>query len=148
MNDIPLNNIERNTWFAQIGVVPQEVMLLNDTIKNNICLGRAYDDQKIYQAAQKAQILDRIMLMPDGFDTVVGERGMTLSGGEKQRISIARALYADPDFLLLDEASSSLDSETEYEIMSHIRSLKDSVTIIAITHNPKLINTEDVVIQL
>ena len=97
---------------------------------------------------QKAQILDRIMLMPDGFDTVVGERGMTLSGGEKQRISIARALYADPDFLLLDEASSSLDSETEYEIMSHMRSLKDSVTIIAITHNPKLIDTEDVVIQL
>lgn len=148
VNDIPLNNIERNTWFAQIGVVPQEVMLLNATIKNNICLGRAYDDQKIYQAAQKAQILDRIMLMPDGFDTVVGERGMTLSGGEKQRISIARALYADPDFLLLDEASSSLDSETEYEIMSHMRSLKDSVTIIAITHNPKLIDTEDVVIQL
>ncbi|WP_180082605.1 ATP-binding cassette domain-containing protein [Acinetobacter sp. YH12201] len=148
VNNIPLNSIERNIWFSQIGVVPQEVMLLNDTIKNNICLGRAYDDQKIYQAAQKAQILDRITMMPDGFDTVVGERGMTLSGGEKQRISIARALYADPEFLLLDEASSSLDSETEYEIMSHMRSLKDSVTIIAITHNPKLIHTEDMVIKL
>lgn len=148
VNNIPLNSIERNIWFSQIGVVPQEVMLLNDTIKNNICLGRAYNDQKIYQAAQKAQILDRITMMPDGFDTVVGERGMTLSGGEKQRISIARALYADPEFLLLDEASSSLDSETEYEIMSHMRSLKDSVTIIAITHNPKLIHTEDMVIKL
>ncbi|MEG2053284.1 MAG: ATP-binding cassette domain-containing protein, partial [Bacilli bacterium] len=83
-----------------------------------------------------------------GFDTVVGERGMTLSGGEKQRISIARALYADPEFLLLDEASSSLDGDTEYEIMSHMRSLKDSVTIIAITHNSRLIHTEDMVIKL
>jgi len=148
VNNIPLNSIARNTWFSQIGVVPQEVMLLNDTIRNNICLGRAYDDQKIYQAAQKAQILDRIKMMPDGFDTVVGERGMTLSGGEKQRISIARALYADPEFLLLDEASSSLDGDTEYEIMSHMRSLKDSVTIIAITHNPRLIHPEDMVIKL
>lgn len=148
VNNIPLNGIARNTWFSQIGVVPQEVMLLNDTIKNNICLGRTYDDQKIYQAAQKAQILDRIKIMPDGFDTVVGERGMTLSGGEKQRISIARALYADPEFLLLDEASSSLDGDTEYEIMSHMRSLKDSVTIIAITHNSRLIHTEDMVIKL
>lgn len=148
VNNIPLNSIARNTWFSQIGVVPQEVMLLNDTIKNNICLGRAYDDQKISQAAKKAQILDRIKMMPDGFDTVVGERGMTLSGGEKQRISIARALYADPEFLLLDEASSSLDGDTEYEIMSHMRSLKDSVTIIAITHNPRLIHPEDIVIKL
>ena len=148
VNNIPLNGIARNTWFSQIGVVPQEVMLLNDTIKNNICLGRTYDDQKIYQAAKKAQILDRIKMMPDGFDTVVGERGMTLSGGEKQRISIARALYADPEFLLLDEASSSLDGDTEYEIMSHMRSLKDSVTIIAITHNSRLIHTEDMVIKL
>lgn len=148
VNNIPLNGLARNTWFSQIGVIPQEVVLLNDTIKNNICLGRAYDEQKIYQAAKKAQILDRIKMMPDGFDTVVGERGMTLSGGEKQRISIARALYADPEFLLLDEASSSLDGDTEYEIMSHMRSLKDSVTIIAITHNSRLIHTEDIVIKL
>lgn len=148
VNNIPLNGIARNTWFSQIGVVPQEAMLLNDTIKNNICLGRTYDDQKMYQAATKAQILDRIKIMPDGFDTVVGERGMTLSGGEKQRISIARALYSDPEFLLLDEASSSLDGNTEYEIMSHMRSLKDNVTIIVITHNSRLIHTEDMVIKL
>ena len=148
VHNISLNSIDRNTWFSQVGVVPQEVMLLNDSIKNNICLGRAYDDHKIYQAAQKAQILDRIIMMPDGFDTKVGERGMTLSGGEKQRISIARALYADPEFLLLDEASSNLDIETEHEIMSHMRSLKNSVTIIAITHNPELIHKEDIVIQL
>ena len=148
VHNISLNSIDRNTWFSQVGVVPQEVMLLNDSIKNNICLGRPYDDHKIYQAAQKAQILDRIIMMPDGFDTKVGERGMTLSGGEKQRISIARALYADPEFLLLDEASSNLDIETEHEIMSHMRSLKDSVTIIAITHNPELIHKEDIVIQL
>lgn len=148
VNNIFLNTINREKWFSQIGIIPQEVILLNDTIKNNICLGRTYDEHKIYRAAQKSQILDRINMMPDGFDTVVGERGMTLSGGEKQRICIARALYAEPEFLLLDEASSSLDSDTEYEIMSHLRSLKNHVTIIAITHNPKLIHSEDIVIKL
>ena len=109
VNNILLKTINREKWFSQIGIVPQEVILLNDTIHNNICLGRTYDEHKMYQATSKSKILDRINIMPDGFDTVVGERGMTLSGGEKQRICIARALYDNPEFLLLDEASSSFD---------------------------------------
>jgi ATP-binding cassette, subfamily B, bacterial len=81
--------------------------------------------------------------MPDGFNAFVGERGLMLSGGEKQRIAIARALYAEPEFLFLDEASSSLDHETELEIMQHIRTLKHDMTIIVITHNHQLINIEE-----
>lgn len=148
IDDIHLNKIQRDEWFSKIGVIPQEVMMLNDTIQNNICLGREYDQERLYESAEKAQILTRILEMPDGFNAVVGEQGLMLSGGEKQRIAIARALYSEPEFLFLDEASSSLDQETELEIMNHIRTLKDDITIIVITHNKKLINREDQVIQI
>lgn len=148
INDIPLNCISRNEWFSKIGVIPQEVMLLNDSIQNNICLGRNYDQNKLYRAAEKAQILTRILEMQDGFDTVIGERGLMLSGGEKQRIAIARALYAEPEFLFLDEASSSLDQETEIEFMSYIRTLQNDVTIIVITHQKSLMNSNDYIFHL
>lgn len=148
IDGINLKDIHRNGWFSKIGIIPQEVMLLNDSVKTNICLGRVYDKNKLYQAAEKAKILNRILDMPNGFDTVVGERGMTLSGGEKQRIAIARALYEKPNFLFLDEASSSLDQDTEAEIMEHIRELAIDITIVAITHHPYLITKDDVVVKV
>jgi ABC-type bacteriocin/lantibiotic exporter with double-glycine peptidase domain len=86
--------------------------------------------------------------MAEGFDTVVGERGMKLSGGERQRIAIARAIYAEPKVLFLDEASSALDETTEREIMDHIRKIVDEVTVLAITHRKIAIRPTDVVIEL
>jgi ABC-type bacteriocin/lantibiotic exporter with double-glycine peptidase domain len=92
--------------------------------------------------------LKRIEGMADGFDTIVGERGLKLSGGERQRIAIARALYGAPSILLLDEASSALDEETEREIMDQLRKLDGDLTIIAITHRQSSIRPQDQVIAL
>jgi ABC-type multidrug transport system fused ATPase/permease subunit len=143
-----LSNIARQDWYAKVGVVPQEVLLLNESLATNIVLGRELDHEKMVRSARKAAIYDRIMAMPDGFDTEVGERGLKLSGGERQRIAIARALYSDPVFLFLDEASSALDDATEEQIMQEIRSLVDDVTVVAITHRIRTVTALDNVIDL
>ena len=85
--------------------------------------------------------------MPDGLDTVVGERGLKLSGGERQRVAIARALYSNPGFLILDEASSALDEETEREIMDYVRLLADEVTVLVVTHRKSSIRLGDCVVE-
>ncbi|WP_349963183.1 ABC transporter ATP-binding protein [Rhizobium sp. ZPR3] len=143
-----LSIISRKDWYSAVGVVPQEVILLNDTLAANIVLGRKFDKQRLIESAQKAAIHDRIMSMPEGFETEVGERGLKLSGGERQRIAIARALYSSPAFLFLDEASSALDDATEEQIMQEIRRLTEDVTVIAITHRTSAITAQDQVIEL
>lgn len=143
-----LTAIGRDDWFAVAGVVPQEVQLLNDTLRSNIVLGRGLDEEKLRRSAERAAILDRIEAMPEGFNTIVGERGLKLSGGERQRVAIARALYGEPSILLLDEASSALDEETEREIMDQLRRVDSDITIIAITHRQSSIRTGDQVIAL
>lgn len=143
-----LRHISRDDWFKAIGVVPQEVMLLNESIATNIALGRPPSGELLRQAAGKAAILDFIDQLPEGFETNVGERGLRLSGGERQRIAIARALYAEPAILFLDEASSALDAATEDDILRHIRTLADQVTIIAITHRETVIAPGDRVVRL
>ncbi|MGF3021676.1 ABC transporter ATP-binding protein [Methylobacterium aquaticum] len=143
-----LSGVTREAWYAAIGVVPQEIMLINDTLRSNIVLGRPPDELRLRRAAARAAILPLIETLPDGFDTVVGERGLRLSGGERQRIAIARALYADPGILFLDEASSALDEATEREIMTHLRTLAGDVTILAVTHRRHLIEPGDRVVQL
>jgi ABC-type multidrug transport system fused ATPase/permease subunit len=148
VDGMDLARIERADWYPVIGVVPQEVMLLNDTLRSNIVLGREMDDKRLRIAADKAAILERIEEMPDGFDSVIGERGLKLSGGERQRIAIARALYAEPKILLLDEASSALDEATEQEIMGHIRQIAGDVTVIAITHRRGTIRPDDHIVDL
>lgn len=145
---IDLANITAQNWFAHVGVVPQEVVLLNDTISTNIVLGRRFDAHRLRAAAQQASILSRISAMPEGFDTVVGERGLKLSGGERQRIAIARALYGDPMFLILDEASSALDDDTERQIMDSLRSISNKLTIIAVTHRTSSVRAGDQIICL
>lgn len=143
-----LTAISRADWFAQIAAVPQDVVLLNDTLATNIVLGRPHDEARLRRAAERAAILDFIDGLEDGFQTVVGERGLKLSGGERQRIAIARALYADPAIVLLDEASSALDAETEKDIMDQLRRICDEVTIIAITHRLSVIRPEDTVVRI
>ncbi|VFR19556.1 Lipid A export ATP-binding/permease protein MsbA [plant metagenome] len=129
-----LEGIDRANWHAAVAVVPQDVVLLNESLADNILLGRARDEVRLRHAAQKAAILALIEGLPEGFETLVGERGLKLSGGERQRIAIARALYGEPEILFLDEASSALDDETEREIMAHIRTLTADMTVLAITH--------------
>ena len=135
-------------WFAHVGVVPQDVMLLNDTLAVNIVLGRPFDAARLRAAAERASILARVEAMPEGFETVVGERGLKLSGGERQRIAIARALYADPSVLVLDEASSALDAETERQVMDGLRGQADRLTIVAVTHRMASVRDGDQVVRL
>jgi ABC-type bacteriocin/lantibiotic exporter with double-glycine peptidase domain len=148
IDGINLAEIGRENWYAAIGVVPQEVMLLNDTLTANIVLGRELDQARLRRAAERAAILAFIDALPEGFETTVGERGLKLSGGERQRIAIARALYADPEILFLDEASSALDEATEAEIVAELRRQGDRVTILAITHRKSVIGPHDQVIAL
>jgi ATP-binding cassette, subfamily B, bacterial len=143
-----LNRIGRAQWFSKIGVVPQDCVLLNETLHANIILGREADEEKLRKAASRAAILELIEKLPLGFDTLVGERGLKLSGGERQRIAIARALYAEPEFLFLDEASSSLDDKTEHDIFAEVRNITDDVTILAITHRKASIEPQDHIISL
>lgn len=145
---IDLRKIGRERWYSVIGIVPQEIQLLNDSLRANIVLGRPHDEGRLREVAEQAAILKRIEGMADGFDTIVGERGLKLSGGERQRIAIARALYGAPSILLLDEASSALDEETEREIMDQLRKLDGDLTIIAITHRQSSIRSQDQVIAL
>lgn len=148
VDGIDLQTIERKSWYAAVGIVPQEVMLLNDTLAVNIALGRPLNDERLLWAASSAAILERVQAMPQGFDTMVGERGLKLSGGERQRVAIARALYGDPKILLLDEASSALDETTEGEMMEHVRRIANCVTVIAVTHRKNIIRNHDVVVDL
>jgi ABC-type multidrug transport system fused ATPase/permease subunit len=145
---IDLARIASEDWFAHVGVVPQDVALLNDTLLSNIVLGRPFDAERLREAARQASILERIEGMPDGFETVVGERGLKLSGGERQRIAIARALYGKPAILVLDEASSALDEETERQIMDGLRDLADDLTIVAVTHRMSSIRPGDQIVRL
>lgn len=148
VNGTDLSELDRAGWYDAVGVVPQDVMLLNDSLGTNIVLGRPFDPERLRRAAERASILTFIEALPEGFETTVGERGLKLSGGERQRVSIARALYADPKVLFLDEASSALDEDTEAEIMGELRRIAGDVTILAITHRRSVIGAGDQVVTL
>lgn len=143
-----LGAVSRADWFSHVASVPQDIVLLNDTIATNIVLGRPFDEARLRRAAERAAILAFIEGLEAGFETVVGERGLKLSGGERQRIAIARALYADPAVVLLDEASSALDAQTEKDIMDQLRLIRDEVTIIAITHRLSVIAPDDNMVKI
>lgn len=119
----------------QIGYVPQEVFLFSDLVKNNIAFGKTSANlEQIKQAALQAAVLKDIDQLPNGFDTMVGERGVTLSGGQKQRISLARALIKDPRCVLFDDCLSAVDAETEETILQHLNAYLSDRTAIIITH--------------
>ena len=132
-----------------IGVVPQDTVLFNDTIAYNIAYGRDGASQAdIEAAARNAQIHDFIQSLPDGYQTSVGERGLKLSGGEKQRVGIARTLLKDPPILLLDEATSALDSETEREIQDALMRAGQGRTVLTIAHRLSTIADADRIVVL
>ena len=122
---------------GHIGYVPQDIYLIDDSIKNNIALGihsNEISSKRLDKSIKDSQLSKFINSISEGLETVVGERGVKLSGGQKQRIGIARALYNDPDILVLDEACSALDIEIEKEVMKSINFLKRQKTIIIISH--------------
>lgn len=146
---IPLNEIEPESLMRRISMVFQDVYLFQDTVRNNIRFGRSdATDAEIEEAARRACCHDFIMRLPQGYDTPVGEGGCTLSGGEKQRISIARAILKDAPIILLDEATASLDPENEVEVQKAIDSLISGRTVIVIAHRLKTICNADHIVVL
>jgi ATP-binding cassette subfamily C protein len=128
---------EKRAWQNNVGYIPQFIYLSDDTIRNNIAFGipeKLISDEKIKACVEAAQLDEFIHRLPKGLDTIVGENGVRLSGGQRQRIGIARALYDNPDVLIMDEATSSLDNLTEQNVISAIEALKGDRTIIMIAH--------------
>ena len=132
-----------------LGIVPQDSVLFNDTIGYNIAYGRdGADAAVVEQAARDAALMDLIARLPDGFDTEVGERGLKLSGGEKQRVAIARTLVKNPPILLLDEATSALDSRTEQDILATLHRVSTGRTSLSIAHRLSTIADADQILVL
>ncbi len=124
-------------WLRHVGYIPQTIFLLDDSIRSNIAFGiqaTHIDDDKVWKAAKLAQLDDFIRTLPQGLDTIVGERGVRLSGGQRQRVGLARALYHEPEVLVMDEATSSLDNHTESLVMQALTSVKEGRTFIMIAH--------------
>jgi len=146
--EVDKKNIDSNLsgWHKKIGYVPQSIFLMDDTIRKNIAFGlkeEDIDDNLINQALEKASLTEFVKNLPDGLETVVGEKGIRISGGQQQRIGIARALYRDPEILILDEATSSLDYITEKKIMDSINFLKRTKTLVVVTHRLSTIDKCD-----
>ncbi|MEL6643934.1 MAG: ABC transporter ATP-binding protein/permease [Pseudomonadota bacterium] len=144
-----IRDVTQTSLHDAIGVVPQDTVLFNDTIRYNIAYGRADASfAEIEAAAKAAKIHDFIMDLPEGYETAVGERGLKLSGGEKQRVGIARTLLKNPPILLLDEATSALDTETEREIQAELRAMGEGRTVLTIAHRLSTIVDADQIIVL
>ena len=134
---------------AEIGIVPQDTVLFNDSIFYNINFGRPdATREEVDEAARLAQISDFVRSLPDGYDTVVGERGLKLSGGEKQRVAIARTILKQPKILLFDEATSSLDTHTEKEIQHSLKQVSANRTTLVIAHRLSTVVDADEIIVL
>ncbi|PRZ45045.1 ABCB family ABC transporter ATP-binding protein/permease [Tritonibacter scottomollicae] len=144
-----VRNVTQKSLHSAIGVVPQDTVLFNDSIRYNIAYGReGATEEEIIAAARDAQIHDFIAQLPEGYDTQVGERGLKLSGGEKQRVGIARTLLKNPPILLLDEATSALDSDTEQEIKGALARAGQGRTVITIAHRLSTIAEADRIVVL
>ena len=134
---------------SQIGVVAQDTVLFNDTVRNNIAYGQPAVPQKAVEAAAHAALAhDFIMELPNGYETVIGERGVRLSGGERQRIAIARALLKNAPILILDEATSALDSESEALVQSALQNLMTGRTVVVIAHRLSTVRRADRIVVL
>jgi ATP-binding cassette subfamily B protein len=144
-----VRHITQASLRSAIGIVPQDTVLFNDSIGYNIAYGKSDCSQaEIEQAAQAAQIHDFIMRLPDGYNTTVGERGLKLSGGEKQRVAIARTVLKNPALLILDEATSALDSTTEAAIQAQLKEVSKARTTLVIAHRLSTIVEADCIVVM
>ena len=144
-----IRDVQQDSLRAAIGIVPQDTVLFNDTIGYNIRYGRwEATDEEVREAARMAQLADFIESLPEGYDTQVGERGLKLSGGEKQRAAIARTILKGPPILILDEATSALDTATEQEIQSAIDDVSHNRTTFVIAHRLSTVVNSDAIIVL
>lgn len=145
----PLNALSE--WPGSVGYVPQDVVIAKGTIRENVALGYPVleaTDERINRALRVASLDDFSNRLAMGIDTAVGERGTKLSGGQRQRLGIARALFTNPKLLVLDEATSSMDGETEASVASALQNLKGSVTVILIAHRLSTVRNADIVVYL
>lgn len=146
-NDV--KNVTIDSLRKHIGVVPQDTVLFNETLMYNLKYSRqSATDQEVYDACKAASIHDKIMSFPDGYETKVGERGLRLSGGEKQRVAIARTIIKDPRIILLDEATAALDTETEEHIQEALKTLSRGRTMLVIAHRLSTITMCDQILVL
>ena len=138
-------------WTNLVGYVPQQIYMLDESIRENVSFGvpkDEVDEVRVWGAIEKARLKDFVESLPDKLDTIIGDRGVRLSGGQRQRIGIARALYNNPEILVLDEATSSLDDETEKAVMEAIETFRGEKTMIIIAHRLSTIEHCDVVYKV
>lgn len=138
-------------WLKNVGYIPQMIFMLDDTIRNNVAFGipeDQIDEARVMRALREAKLDEFVMSLPEGLDTKVGERGVRLSGGQRQRIGIARALYEDPEILIMDEATSALDNDTEKAIMESINDFQGKKTLVIIAHRLQTIENCDIVYRV
>lgn len=136
-------------WRRSVGYVPQEISLIDDSVAANVALGwlgADIDRERVWRALEKAQADQFARELPNGIDTPLGERGVLIAGGQRQRIGIARALYTRPSFLVLDEATSSLDVETEHSVMEAVESLHGEITVLVVAHRLATVRSADLVV--
>ncbi|WP_368417700.1 ABC transporter ATP-binding protein/permease [Rhodovarius sp.] len=144
-----ITQVTQDSLRQAVGVVPQDTVLFNDTIRYNIAYGRPdATEEEIVEAAKLAQVHDFVLRMPDGYNTMVGERGLKLSGGEKQRVAIARTILKNPRILILDEATSALDTRTEQEIQQALRLVAANRTTLVIAHRLSTVVEADEILVL
>ncbi|MFC1856288.1 lipid A export permease/ATP-binding protein MsbA [Thermodesulfobacteriota bacterium] len=149
IDGVNIKDVTLNALRQQIGMVTQDTFLFNDTIKNNIAYGRTeIDESKIIEAARAANAHEFIMGFEDGYDTVIGERGVKISGGQRQRLAIARAIWKNPPILILDEATSALDTESEYLVQQALMNLIKDRTTFVIAHRLSTIQNADMIYVL
>ena len=150
VDDVDIHDNLRG-WQNQIGYVPQNIYLTDDTLRGNVAFGVApeqIDDAAVRRALRAAQLEEFVQQLSDGLETMVGERGVRLSGGQRQRIGIARALYHDPSILVLDEATSSLDTVTERGVMEAVSALRGAKTVLIVAHRLSTVESCDMVVRL
>jgi len=145
INGIDLREYDKTTILAKVGYVSQDTFIYNATIRENIAFGGRYSEEQIVEAAKKANIHDFIISHPLGYDEVVGDQGLKLSGGEKQRIAIARALVREPEILILDEATSNLDNKSEAIVQESINKISENITTLIIAHRLSTIRNVDTI---
>lgn len=148
LSGTPLAALSPEDHLSAIAYVPQDPMLMNFSIRDNVLFGRNFTDGEVEAVLRMVRLDDKLASLEAGLDFVIGERGQLLSGGERQRLTIARALIGKPRILLLDEASSALDEQTEGNIFNALREIADRTTIIAVTHRLKIVTPQDQVLDL